>query len=289
VAADTDKLRLLASLPVSDSKPTLPKGTGSSPQPAARADNAKQDDYTNYSEEWVKAREATDKFDGNLFDLRKYGFSILTGLITAGSFLGFSTPTQFIQVGVIIVTMVLVVILYWLDIYYQGLLYGAVFRTRFLEIFRLNRGLSIYISALYGASHLGPLLHSLYLGFLIGVFLLGLFVANFAVVATDGDSSKNEAASAPANATESNRNQTFTDIKFWLNLGLAISFIFALGGIAAIYFLCHQSRDQAVKDISSLFKQYYCDWKNLDTMKKVKLVEEVERLLNKQFYDKKYL
>jgi hypothetical protein len=152
VAADTDKLRLRASLPVSDSKPTLPKGTGSSPQQADRADNTKKEDYTNYSEEWVKAREATDKFDGNLFDLRKYGFSLITGLITAGSFLGFSTPTQLIQVGVIIVTMGLIIILYWLDIYHQSLLYGAVFRTHFLEIFRLNRGLSIYISALYGKS-----------------------------------------------------------------------------------------------------------------------------------------
>jgi hypothetical protein len=279
MAADTDKLRLRASLPISDAKPTLPKGTNSSPQPAARADNAKQDDYdyTNYSDEWVKAREATDKFDGNLFDLRKYGFSILTGLITAGSFLGFSKPTQFIQVGVIIVTMVLVVILYWLDIYYQGLLYGAVFRTRFLEIFRLNRGLSIYISALYGASNLGPLLHFLYLGFLIGVLLLGLFVANFAVVATDGDSSKNEPASARANATESNPSRTFMDIKFSLSCGLIISFIFALSGIIAIYFRSHRRRDEAVKQISSLFKEYYGKREDPGTAK------EVEEKLNKQF------
>jgi hypothetical protein len=43
-----------------------------------------------------------------------------------------------IQIGVIVVTMALIVVLYWLDTYYQGLLYGASFRSRFLEIFRLN-------------------------------------------------------------------------------------------------------------------------------------------------------
>jgi hypothetical protein len=285
MAANMDKLRLVvASLPKSDAKPTLPKGYNPPPPPAARADNAKQDDYTNYSEEWVKAREATDKFDGNLFDLRKYGFSIVTGLITAGSFLGFSTPTQFIQVGVIIVTMVLVVVLYWLDIYYQGLLYGAVFRTRFLEIFRLNRALSIYISALYGASNLGRGLHFIYVGFLIAIFLLGLFVANFAIVA--GDNSKNETADALANATESNSNQTFTDIEFWpnlgwLNLGLAISFFLALIGMLLIYLLCDRRRTGAVKKISSLFKDNYAKRQDPDTVK------EVEERLNEQF--KQYL
>jgi hypothetical protein len=256
MAANIDKLRLMvASLPKSDAKPTFPRGYDPSAPVAASADNGKQD-YTNYSEEWVKAREATDKFDGNLFDLRKYGFSILTGLITAGSFLGFSEPTQFIQVGVIIVTMVLVLMLYWLDVYYQSLLYGAVFRTRFLEIFRLNRGLSIYISVLYGASHLGRGLHFLYLGFLVGLFLLGLFVANFATVATENNSG-DEAASTPRNATESNTNQSLSNIRFSLNSLLFVSLIFTLVGMGLIYFLCDLRRTNAVRQISSLFQHYY--------------------------------
>jgi len=49
--------------------------------------------YENYSEEWKICRETIDRFDGILVDLRKYGFSILTGLTTAGSFLD-SLPQQ---------------------------------------------------------------------------------------------------------------------------------------------------------------------------------------------------
>jgi hypothetical protein len=241
IIGGTDKLRLSASLPVPDSKPTLPKRTSSSAQPAVTADNGRQDDHTNYSEEWVEARKTADKFDATLFDLRKYGFSILTGLITAGSFLGFEKATQFIQIGVIIVTMVLVVILYWLDIYYQSLLYGAVLRTRFLEIFRLNRGLSIYISAMYGASNLGRGLHFLYGGFLVGVFLLGFFVANIAPVRTDDKISVDASAS------------------IILSFIVGISFLFALGSMLAIFLMCDLRRTRSVKRISCIFKHYYND------------------------------
>src|SRR5919198_5006052 len=98
-------------------------------------------DYNNYSEEWKSCRDTADRFDEILHDLRKYGFSILTGLTTAGSFLGFAGPSKVLQIGVIVVTMVLIMVLYWLDIYYQSLLFGASFRARFLEIFRLKRAL----------------------------------------------------------------------------------------------------------------------------------------------------
>jgi hypothetical protein len=134
-----------------------------------------QDNYDNYNEEWKSCRETVSKFDSTLIDLRKYGFTIITSLLTAGSFLGFSSPTASLQVGVIIVTMTLIVILYWMDIYYQNLLVGSILRTNFLEIFRLNRGLSFYISMLYGRSGMGAALHILYAGFLIAAFILGIF------------------------------------------------------------------------------------------------------------------
>jgi hypothetical protein len=130
-----------------------------------------------FHEEWAECRQTTARLDSILIDLRKYGFSIITGLLTAGSFLGFNSPTASLQVGVIIVTMVLIVILYWMDIYYQNLLYGAVLRSIFLEIFRLDRGLSKYISGLYGRSGMGWLLHFLYGGFFIAAFILGMFAA----------------------------------------------------------------------------------------------------------------
>jgi hypothetical protein len=45
---------------------------------------------TDYLEEWKTAITISNKFDTILGDLRKFGFSLITGLITAGNFLGYS-------------------------------------------------------------------------------------------------------------------------------------------------------------------------------------------------------
>lgn len=189
--------------------------------------NADNNDYNNYSDEWKACRDTADKFDSVLFDLRKYGFSILTGLTTAGSFLGFSGPAKVLQIGVIVVTMALIMVLYWLDIYYQSLLYGASFRARFLEIFRLKRALSIYTAAFYGASRTGRILHFLYVGFLLGLFILGLFVAGI------------------TNTTGMN--------DFIILVG---AFLAALVGIIIIYFVCDRRRTITVIEVSKLIKKY---------------------------------
>jgi hypothetical protein len=156
-----------------------------------------------YVDEWKVAVETSQKFDEMLVDLRKYGFSILTGLITAGSFLGFSSKdlpqfayTNIIHVGVINVSMYLVLILFWLDIYYQNLLYGSVLRTRFLETCRLKFKLSTYISGLYTGSGIGKsgmanILYLIYIAFLLGTFLLGIIVASLPIDDPKGTDSGN--------------------------------------------------------------------------------------------------
>jgi hypothetical protein len=140
-----------------------------------------------FLEEWKLSVETSTKFDDILMDLRKYGFTLITGLITAGSFLGFapgldSGPDQvayanILHIGVITVTMFLVVILFWLDIYYQNLLYGSVIRTRFLEYFRLKQKLSVYISGIYTGSSMEYMLYAIYaLCYLWGIFIRNIFV-----------------------------------------------------------------------------------------------------------------
>jgi hypothetical protein len=131
----------------------------------------------NFNDEWKRSRDTIDRYAGVLTDLRKYGFTLITGILTAGSFLGFSSTAALAQVAVIIVTMILVVVLYWLDTSYQSLLFGAVFRARYLGIFKLNWGLSIYISTFYAASRISWVVVVLYVGFLIGALILGIFVA----------------------------------------------------------------------------------------------------------------
>jgi hypothetical protein len=70
--------------------------------------------------------------DQILEDLRKYGFTIITGLLTAGAFLGKPGTTDS-NAEVFIAVMVLVTALFSIDIYYQVLLSGAVERALDLE------------------------------------------------------------------------------------------------------------------------------------------------------------
>jgi hypothetical protein len=125
-------------------------------------------------DEWKSSISQIDKFDGYLIDLRKYGFSFITGLATAGSFLGFQQSAHNIHIGVIIATMVLVDILFWVDQYYQNLLYGALFNARRLEALT-GRHLVGYIS---DENRIGNLKRSfqiaiIYIGFLIALWVLG--------------------------------------------------------------------------------------------------------------------
>lgn len=127
--------------------------------------------------EWKSCLEQTNKFDGYLFDLRKYGFTLITGLITAGSFLGFESGTELVQVGVIVVTMILVRVLFWVDEYYQQALTRIHARGRFIEI-TLNRGLISSMSNLKASGELSskhPSVSALYLGFTIALGALALF------------------------------------------------------------------------------------------------------------------
>jgi hypothetical protein len=199
----------------------------------------------NYSEEWKACRDAMDRFDGILVDLRKYGFTILTGLTTAGSFLS-ASDNGLIQIGVIIVTMSLTVVLYYLDIYYQSLLYGSVFRARFLEIYRLNRGLTFYISAFYGASRAGGFLHFLYYGFLAALFVLGTVVL----------------ATTPATASVNNKCVDgplpclyflFTYPVFWT---LLVSAVTSYSFMVILVYRSDKNKIRVAKTISRLMERY---------------------------------
>lgn len=201
-----------------------------------------------YHAEWAECRQTIARFDTILIDLRKYGFTIITGLLTAGSFLGFDTPTASLQVGVIIVTMVLIVVLYWMDIYYQNLLYGAVLRAIFLELFRLDRGLSKYVSGLYGRSGMGWLLHFLYGGIFIAAFILGMFAATI---------SENP---EPPKQTEVNSNKIniTSECKLIFNtcerFVLYISAAFGIIGMLVIFLMCDQVRSHNFKIIFRIMR-----------------------------------
>jgi hypothetical protein len=134
-----------------------------------------------YATEWEKCFAQTDKFDGYLKDARMYGFTLITGLTTASSFLGFSPAADTIQVGVIIVTMVLVGILCLIDGYYQKLLSRLLLRAKRIEqVNNKKRELAHYLSRIYNEGLMSNMIFGIYVGFVIALAVLGYYAISAA-------------------------------------------------------------------------------------------------------------
>jgi hypothetical protein len=122
--------------------------------------------------EWQECRTTIGRLDTILEDLRKVGFSLITGLLTASAFLNFlgvqttqgvPAPSSDTRAAVFIVVMVLVAALFSIDTYYRVLLSGAVERaldleaqttppirvTKYLSVNSTRSGISYVILALY--------------------------------------------------------------------------------------------------------------------------------------------
>lgn len=107
--------------------------------------------------EWAEARAVVDRLDGTLVDLRKYGFGLASGLLTANGVIfglasgGHVSPDV---VGVAVaITMLLAAVLFVVDQYYHMIQWGATNRATALES-ALNLSLSREI--LRWASWVGP-------------------------------------------------------------------------------------------------------------------------------------
>lgn len=148
--------------------------------------------------DWAEARAAIARFDTVLVDLRKVGFSFVTGLLAASTFLGFlgvPTPasagagaapaaTAFpieARAGVFIAVIALVVLLFLVDLYFEVLLSGAVERALDIEVqtdppVRVTKYLSVNIGRVWGAQ----LVFGMYLGVLALVALFAALMLWFA-------------------------------------------------------------------------------------------------------------
>jgi hypothetical protein len=86
--------------------------------------------------EWAECRTTIGRMDTALEDLRKYGFTLVTGLLTAGGLVGSATSSttasQLVPAASLVV-MVLLLGLFAVDMYYQVLQRGAVARAIDLE------------------------------------------------------------------------------------------------------------------------------------------------------------
>jgi hypothetical protein len=132
-----------------------------------------EESSSDYEKEWEKSSAVVDKFDQTVIDLRKLGFSFVTGLIAAGSVFELGLN---VQNGIIQATFILIGVLYWLDTYYQNVLVGALLRAQFLEIFRLKYATNYYICGIYNKAKMDSFMTVIYLGLLVSSGIIGFSI-----------------------------------------------------------------------------------------------------------------
>lgn len=134
-----------------------------------------------FFDEWKTARDVLDKTDDNLHDLRKYGFTFVTALLTAQSILipASSSSTSnavvaqpVVKLAVFGVTLVLIIALQVIDRNYLVLQQAAATRALVLER-TLNLELTEVISLRYSLGHVRRNVGVIYGLFVVGVAILG--------------------------------------------------------------------------------------------------------------------
>jgi hypothetical protein len=155
--------------------------------------------------EWAECRATIARLDAILVDLRKVGFSFITALLTATSFLGLVDPKTIaaptpMRAAAFVAIMVLIAALFAIDSYYQVLLSGAVERALDLEVkshppLRLSKYLSINIQRTRAI----VVTLILYLVLLLTAGFLGLLGVNITSVATGNAASPNAYGLGPWN------------------------------------------------------------------------------------------
>jgi len=128
--------------------------------------------------EWTAARATVERFDGYLNDLRKYGFTLVTGLLAVTGYLSSSPATALspsVKLGVSAAILVLVVTLSILDSLYSSFQRGAVTRAQILEGF-LNIDLTSAIAYYVAAGRFRSHFLWVYAAFATSTFVLGASV-----------------------------------------------------------------------------------------------------------------
>lgn len=141
-------------------------------------DDSSSPDADNRMKEWTAARAVIDKFDGYQADLRKYGFTMVTGLLSIAGLFSSSPTVAFppsAKLGVIGSILVLIVALSFLDAQYRYLQKGATIRARVLES-SLNLDLTGAIATYLKAGRFESRYTTLYLGFATGTLVVGFAI-----------------------------------------------------------------------------------------------------------------
>ena len=123
--------------------------------------------------EWQAARDVVDAFDERLHDLRKYGFSFVTGLLSVDAL--FSSITVGWKLAALLATLVLIVSLDLVDRNYRVFQTAATIDAQLLER-RNEMNLTQTISRIYDNAHIKFFFQTVYILFTLATLLLGWFI-----------------------------------------------------------------------------------------------------------------
>jgi hypothetical protein len=145
--------------------------------PSAAPASASDSDHDIHVKEWEKARDVLAFFDGKLHDLRMYGFSIVTALLTADGVLLSSATSggspAIHKFAVCAITLVLILALFLIDTNYVVFQKAAATRALVVEK-KLNIELSEIISDRYRADNIENYIRLVYGIFTISILFLGM-------------------------------------------------------------------------------------------------------------------
>ena len=128
--------------------------------------------------EWGECRTTIGRFDVYITDLRKYGFTFITGLLATTGFLtrtGSETFTPVVKLGVLFTTLALIVVLSFLDQQYRLLQRSATIRARILE-HALNMDLTSAMAFYRQRNRFASNIFLVYFGLALSALTLGMFV-----------------------------------------------------------------------------------------------------------------
>jgi hypothetical protein len=128
--------------------------------------------------EWQEARAIMARFDNNLHDLRKYGFSFITALLAANGLIsqgGSSAVPNGVKAAILMATLGLIVALKMLETHYRLFQKAASIRARLLEN-RLNIDITNDLSLFYDLQKWWVYVQALYYGFVGLVMVLGVAI-----------------------------------------------------------------------------------------------------------------
>jgi len=129
------------------------------------------------NDDWQECGVTIGRMNTILEDLRKYGFSLVIGLLAASGLVGGTANNRPVLPLASLIIMVLVVALFGVDLYYQVLLSGTVERALDLESasatshLRITKIVSDYVGAAYAVSAI----FALYIALLVTAFGMGMF------------------------------------------------------------------------------------------------------------------